>query len=684
MHRALTAAVIGLILGAGWAAAAGEADPLPKVRLERPRIFLRGKAWDGPSVEKIKSWMDREEYKAHWEKVERSFKTEEKRNINLALLWLLAGNREAGKQCLDRYKEQRSGGVSPSYWGITDQRMAACYDWLYDHPDFTPEMKKNRCEYLALRCQANMSYLKDERENPFYSRFSGALASLTACALAIHGDDPRAEEYLRYAYDCLRQRMSTIRRAEDGASGGGSYALHHEYTDLANLVACWRSATDWDAAKWIKDSQGDWLQRGLLWQIWMTYPSGQFVKDGDLWAMDQADDTQYRMSIDAVTGMYRNGYGRTMADRIYKRWGVKDYHSEYVWEFFVFNDPEVPAKPLDELGKAAVFAPDYQGVTAWRSSWADDAAIVHFRAGESGDTHATWDQGKFIIYKQKPLAIKNGAYIGFMSPQHKYYKSPFSANCVLFYTKEGEALKPALSYFPVFPYNSNNPLWPKGLFGWEEWKDLRAKTLADKREVMGRLVETEANDKFARALGDMSYRLRKGGGEAQTVWDWKRELVFLDYKYLLVLDRIKAGRDETGKEIVHAWTLHTTYEPKVEGSLVTADNGPARLFCRTLLPEKAKFTKVGGPGHECDFAGENPLAKDWTELNPAKFGPDTQMGAWRLDVTPETPAAESVYLHVLFPTDTKTEKMPECSVEAKGAEFVVKVGEAEYTFKPAK
>ena len=680
--RRLALALPALLVLSAWPAARAGEEAIPKVRAERPRIFLRANAWAGPSVEKIKSWMDRPEYKEHWEKVERSIKTEEKRNINLALLYLLAGNKDAGKACLDRYKEQRSGGVSPSYWGITDQRMAACYDWLYDHPDFTPELKKNRCAYLALRCQANMAYLKDEKENPFYSRFSGALASLTACALAIYGDDPRAEEYLRFAYTCLREKMGTIRQAEDGASGGGSYALHHEFTDLANLTACWRSATDWDAAQWIKDHQGNWLERQMLWQLWTTYPSHLFMKDGDLWAMDQADDTQYRMSLDAVTGMYRNGYGRTMADQIYKRWGVKDYHSEYVWQFFVFNDPEVPAKPLDELGKAAVFSPQYQGVVCWRSSWQDDAAVVHFRAGESGDTHATWDQGKFIIYKQRPLAIKNGAYIEFMSPQHRYYKSPFSANCVLFHTREGDQLKPVLATFPVFPYSGANPLWPKGLFSWEEWKELRAKSL--KREIMGRLVETEANDKFARAVGDLSYRVKKDDKDLLTLWDWKRELVFLDYKYVVVLDRIRSGKDEAGKDIVHTWTLHTTFEPKVDGNLAVADNGPARLFCRTLLPAKAKLAKVGGPGHECDYAGENPLAKGWTELKPEKFGPDTQMGAWRLDVEPAEPAAECVYLHVLFPTDTKTEQMPACSVEQQGGELVVKVGVLEYTFKAAR
>ena len=36
---------------------------VPKVREERPRLVLRAKAWDGPSVEKTKTWMTRPEYR---------------------------------------------------------------------------------------------------------------------------------------------------------------------------------------------------------------------------------------------------------------------------------------------------------------------------------------------------------------------------------------------------------------------------------------------------------------------------------------------------------------------------------------------------------------------------------------------------------------------------------------------
>jgi len=645
---------VGLWVGAVLAgpSMAGEAGGLPQVRKERPRIFLRRGAWNGPSVEKVRKWLDLPEYQARWRtKVEpaRDPAATGSKNMSLALMWLLKDDAEAGKMALDRFINQRSGGHSPSYWGITDQRMAACYDWLYDHPGFTAEMKKNRAEYLELRCQANLSYLKDEKENPFYSRFAGALAGLTACALAIHGDHPKADDYLRFAYDCFREKMSAIRRAEDGATGGSSYGYHHEFTDLANLVACWRSATDFDAARWVKETQHNWLERQMLFQIWMTYPNGRFVKDGDGWGRGTADVKQYRMSIDAITGMYRSGFGRTAADLIHKRWGLADYHPEYIWEFFVFNDPEVKPRPLEELGRAEVFSPDLHGWVCWRDSWKPDAAIIHFKCGETVDHHATYDQGKFLIFKHTPLAIKNGAYIGYKSSHHRYYKSVWSANCVVFSGPDFSGQQPYIDF--------------DGTPSWEEWKAKRDRAI--KRPPTGVLVETEANEKYARALGDLMGSVPAGSS-------WTRELVFLGYRYLVVLDRVKAASG-----LSHRWTLHTINEPRVQGKLAVADNEPGRLFCQTLLPVNAKLTKVGGPGQEFDYKGSNRPPGGWGEK---EFPPEMQLGSWRLDVAPADGASECVYLHVLYPADTGTDTMPECSVKEVGGDLLVTVGDMRYTF----
>jgi hypothetical protein len=253
-----------------------------------------------------------------------------------------------------------------------------------------------------------------------------------------------------------------------------------------------------------------------------------------------------------------------------------------------------------------------------------------------------------MIYKYKPLAIKAGAYVGYLSKHHRYYKSVWSSNVVLFTgpTELGEQPKIDFDGTPT----------------WAEWKAKR--DAAVKRPPTGVLLATEANDKFARALGDLT-------GSVPKDCQWQREMVFLGYKYVLVLDRVKAPA-----ELRHRWTLHSVNEPKVDGALTTVDNEPGRLFCRTLLPEKPKFTKVGGPGHECDYNGDNRVPKGGYKANN-----DQTTGAWRLDIEPETPATEATYLQVLFPTDTKTEEMPDCSCVVVGGAITVKVGELEYIFK---
>ena len=48
---------------------------------------------------------------------------------------------------------------------------------------------------------------------------------------------------------------------------------------------------------------------------------------------------------------------------------------------------------------------------------------------------------------------------------------------------------------------------------------------------------------------------------------------------------------------------------------------------------------------------------------------------------PADTGAETVYVHVLYPTDTSTAAMPASSVEKKGADLVVKVADLTYTFK---
>jgi len=641
--RFLIAWLLTLSLGSAFAAERGA--PVPAVRPERPRIFLRAEAWDGPSLEKIRQWMKLPEYQKRAKKL-----TKFPRLMNHAANYLITGDEEAGKKAVAGLKKFKITGTN-TVRGDGAQQLAALYDWLRDHPDFDEAGRKERIQYMESWGDRFVAHLKKGGETPFYSRLSAVLSGLACLGLALHGDSPKADEYVRTAQAFLVEKFGTIREVEDGASGGGGYAIHWEFKHLARMVAAFRSATDWDAARWIEKNQGDWLRRQMLWQIWMTYPNGWFVKEGDLWG-DMTDRDQYRIGLDAVESTYRTGFGRTFADQVAKRWPVwdgwpSDYHAEYVWNFFLFNDPEIKPRPLSDLGRAAVFSPNLHGFVCWRDSWEPDATIIHFMCGDNVDHHGTRDAGKFMVYKRTPLAIKAGAYIGYMTKHHRYYKSVWSSNVVLF---TGGAQR--LGDQPYVDFD-----------GTPSWKTWKAKRDRHKHPATGVLLKTEANDKFARALGDLSGSLRGGS-------KWTRELVFLGYKYLLVLDRCKPGAD-----IKTRWTLHSINQPKIDDMTAIIDNGPGRLFCRTLLPKDAALSTVGGPGHECDYNGDNRVPRG--KKTPS---PSMRVGAWRLDVAPAKPGAETVYLHVLYPTDTGTNAMPGCSVEKKEGKLVVKVGGLTHPF----
>jgi len=650
----LAVVVTGLILGAGSAPAGENGGAVPKVREERPRLVLRAKAWDGPSVERVKGWLARPEYKDNVGKLGAD-------GPSGAFRYLVLGDEAAGKKAVEHLKALKAPTKnpedSPSYTGEELLHEAMIYDWLRNHPDF--QKAEDRAGAIAYFEWWGNYFKKHNSPGvvPFYSRNAGACLGLAAIAIAIHGDSPKAPEFLAHAYKDLTENVGTIRQAEDGATGGATYGYVHEFGACAQAVAAWRSATDWDAAKWIKESQGNWLERQMLWQIWAVYPNGWFWKEGDVWDGSHRDRNEFTVSPLAVSDMYKNGYGRTHLENMYKRWTMPGcyYGWRYLW-FFLYNNPDVKPLPLDGLGKMDVFSPKLHAYVGMRDSWADDATIVHFKCGDNVDHHGSWDTGKFTIFsKGAPLATKNGYYKGYKSAKHMYYKSPWSANTVIFDGPKSRGWQPGMPDLD-------------GFASWSAWKAKRDTM----HPVSGVLLASESNDKFARALADLS------GSTHPDKSGWQRELVFLGYKYVVVLDRVKPGAG-----VKTRWILNSINEPKVDADkkLATIDNGKARLLCQTLLPEGAKIEKVGGGGKA--FAHKNSKGEDVIWDYDKGKGPEQMLGQGRFDVTPADPGAETVYLHVLFPTDQGTAAMPPCSVKKDGDNYTVKVAELEYTFKPA-
>jgi len=122
---------------------------------------------------------------------------------------------------------------------------------------------------------------------------------------------------------------------------------------------------------------------------------------------------------------------------------------------------------------------------------------------------------------------------------------------------------------------------------------------------------------------------------------------------LIVFDRVVSA-DPTFRKY---WLLHTLEEPRVEGASAVIDctqySNRGRLILNTLLPAAADVdvTNVGGPGKEFWVFGQN-YAND---VDPKRLERSSiETGAWRIEVSPKTGAAEDLFLNVMQVTDRQS------------------------------
>jgi hypothetical protein len=600
------ALVLGLAVLAGPALSA----ELPfKIKKERPRIFVQTTDWQGPTPAKLKKWAKLPEY--------------QKRGGygKMPFMYLATGDAKLGKKAVAALMKSKIGGSSPSYSGRRAAQYAAQYDWLRNCPDFTPEQRQ--------KCIAHMEQWGDSfkkfvngRMAFFYSRFPGAICGLATIGLALHGDSPKAEGYVKDAHKFFLE-YGRARAWEGGGSAGGTYSIYHAFPDLGRTAAAFETATDFGMLKYIREKQDNWLEKQLLWQIWYTYPDGLFLKEGDCWKT--RDKTQFRLNIDILTGILGNGYGRTHANAMYKRWGRDDYHQHYVLDFFVFNNPDVKPKPLSELGRAALFGRESHGYVFFRSGWTKKDTMVFFKCGEGLDVHCYSGTGSFIIWRGQPLADRaGGAYTN---------------------GKGGNALDENAM---VFIGGGHNGKQRRTAMKENVSIDFKSFLARKKRRGVeaGSITDYQVTDKFARVKGDLSAAVRKNCEM------WTRELVFLDYKYLLVLDQVKTKAGNVKKQ----WHLNLQGQASADGKLARTDRGNSRLFCRTLLPEKAQVT-LGKGGK----SGQRLIVAD-----------------------PDDAKQAATFLHVLMATDSGVAAMPKTACTREGDKLTVTVGSSSYTFGAAK
>jgi heparin/heparan-sulfate lyase len=128
-----------------------------------------------------------------------------------------------------------------------------------------------------------------------------------------------------------------------------------------------------------------------------------------------------------------------------------------------------------------------------------------------------------------------------------------------------------------------------------------------------------------------------------------RQFVFVPPDHFVIFDRVTSTKPDYKK----VWLLHTAREPRVDDLMFQAEQGEGRIMCRTMLPEDAVLTKIGGTGKQFWADGRNwPLPEGYRTSDTTEL-----LGQWRMEVSPGSAKTEDLFLHLIQVGDLSMSSM---------------------------
>ena len=536
-------------------------------------------------------------------------------------------------------------------WYSTTRILALCaYDWIWE--GLTPDERKAVIVPLVKHVddvQPGKGKPNIIRRNGggVSSGFYGVPSLLWYSGLAAYGDgfcDELAKRHLRRGHDlCLQMlKFRADGAGDDGALSSavpgysmGAYPWAH-----FNFFHTWLSATGENLAP-----QYPGMALFPNWIYWTWIPNEAHPEMPLYCGFGDDAHTHNALSIGRLyehMSQYMHFFRDANPAAARLAASLRDFAPKqgtggpWIMYPFLFSDENGAVKPYsaEELESQPVHARHFEnlGQIIMRSGWKPDSTYCTFTAGAKLNQHKHHDENNFTIYKHDFVALDSGTRGVETDWNLKYYYAQTVAhNCILIRRPN----EPLPSYWgPVYP-------GPEGRSNDGGMYRGAAKVLA-----------FETNDAYAYIASDATAPYGTKCTEAV------RQFVHLLPDTFIVYDRVGAANPSDAK----AWLLHTKNEPRIDGRLLTADNGKGRLLCETILPEGATLTKIGGPGKEFWSNGKNwePdtafLAS--AERGAKRTGRGPYFGAWRLEVSPDAPHANDRFLHVLTATDTSAATAP--------------------------
>jgi len=538
------------------------------------------------------------------------------------------------EQSIAYYHDCFAQKQSVNWYSFSRINAWAAFDWQFNELTAEERRRLGRAFLDATSFeQPTRSRKAFERENwggP-ESGFYSTPSQLWYAGLATYGagiDDERAERFLRDGYALFIKLLEHRRNAasDDGGSASGAlnYALAAYPWAEFNFFHTYRSATG-------KDIASEWPYVAYLpsYIFWNWLPGGREFGYGDSYhTTNRIGIAGLNIHLSQIVQFYAGsmpecaGFARWLLEKT-----PREERSPFPFTRFLLTSmPDVPParEPQRRMPMARHF--ENMGQTFFRSGSGPDDTYAMFVAGGVLEMHKHFDHNSFTIYKKGFLALDTGTRPEPGQHLTHYYSRTVAHNAILI-RMPGEQM----------PRYWGNPA--------PEEEPAPVPNDGGQRKVLGsKVVAFETRPEYSYVAGDATAVYHPDKCKLAL-----RQFVFLPPDHFVVFDRVTSSRAEYKK----TWLLHTAAEPKIRGQLFRADHEEGRLFCRTLLPERAHIEKIGGPGRQFWSDGRNwPLPKGYRI-------PDTTplLGQWRVEVSPEHAATDDIFLHLIQASDLKVAQM---------------------------
>ena len=572
---------------------------------------------------------------------------------------------------IDYYTFRNQHNLNIQWYAFSRINALAAYDWIYN--DLT---EKERTEIGSPFIQAINLMMSQEKGNVFRVSTGGIKTGFygNAClpwfaGVVFHQTgiaDRLSLKLLKQGYDDhveLLKYRSNIAGDDGGASTAVlGYCMGAYPWAEFNFFHTFSSATGIDISK-----EWTYVPAFIDYVFWNWLPGDREFGYGDTRHYNNKLSLgMFHLHLSQMTHFF----GKTRPDLISKaKWMQtkmqREKGSSFPFTRFLLtnhHDEIKPKGPSDNLPKARHF--ENMGQIFIRSGSGPDDTYALFTAGGVLPNHRHFDNNNFVIFKNGYLTLDSGT-----RPQpglhlSHYYCRTVAHNCITI-RMPGEKM----------------PLYFGGPARSE--KDVPIPNDGGQNNKLGsEIVAFDEKEQYVYIASDATKSYHQDKADLVL-----RQFVFLPPDHFVIFDRVTSTQADYPKR----WLLHTATEPKVTDKEFYADHWEGRLFCKTLWPENAGIEKVGGPGKQFWSDGRNwPLPvltpDDWNYQNMQWLDDNHDLfGQWRIEVTPDKPNKDDVFLHLLQVGDTSLRSMSNSTVlktdEMVGTSFVHEDKEYEVLFE---